>query len=166
MLGGLVLLHLLVGHLLVLDGLLILLVEAVVFGEDFFDHDAHGAKHILEHILGTLSLFFPAVGHVKLLGGQLAEDIPGLAAGNGTHDLVPQGKVVVGHGLQNKGGPVRIDAVGDDHVQADVIAVDGFKEQVVPAATVPAGLLEDHLKVLQLGVEGVPVVDKRQENVG
>ncbi len=42
----------------------------------------------------------------------------------------------------------------------------GLEQQVVFAAAVAAVGLDVHFQVLQLGVEGMPVVDKRQEKIG
>ena len=60
---------------------------------------------------------------------------------------------------------LRIDAVGDDHVEADVVAVDRLEQQVVAVAAVAARRVEGHLEVVELGVEHVPVVEHRGEEV-
>ena len=74
----------------------------------------------------------PLVGHIELLGLQRPEDIARLAAGNGADHLFPQGGIVRGDILQDIGGFLRIDAIDDDHIEADIVAVDGFEQQIIP----------------------------------
>ena len=166
MLGRPVFLHLLVRHFFVFNGFLVFGVEAVVLGQHLFHHNAHGPEHLLQDLLGLLGLQLALFSHVELFGGQLAEDIPGFAPGDGANDLVPQHAIVFGHILEDKGRFFRVNAIGNDHIQADIVAVDGFKQQVILGAPVAPTWFENHFQVLQFGVKGVPIVDKGQEYIG
>jgi hypothetical protein len=55
----------------------------------------------------------------------------GLLRGDGPDNCIPQGVVIVGNVPENRGLFIRIDAIDNNDIETDVIAVDGFKHQVV-----------------------------------
>ncbi len=60
---------------------------------------------------------------------------------------------------------VGIDAVSDDHIEPDVVAVNCFEQQVISCFSIAMGRLQRHLQILEFCVERVPVVDEGQENI-
>src|SRR4030095_6648939 len=96
---------------------------------------------------------------------ELAEDVSRPASRDRPHDLVAQLEVVRSDVLEDVGGSVRVDPIGDDDVESEVVAVDGFKEQVVAVPLVPTVLVVGHRDVRELRVERVPVVQEGGKEV-
>ena len=148
-----------IGHLLVFDRPLIRRIEAVVFGGDPLDDHAIGVEQFIEHRLGPLGFLVALVGDVELFGLEFAEDVARPAAGDGADHVVFQLEVAARDVLQNVRRFLGVDAVGDDHIETDVVAVHGLEQQVIAKRLIPAPGFVGHLHVLQLGVKHVPVVE-------